>query len=69
MAASNSPRSPESVHAIDTTTRHLRVLVVDATQSMAQAITVILTENGHDASPAFSAAEPWRRVVTDGQTW
>jgi DNA-binding NtrC family response regulator len=37
--------------------RSLRVLVVEAAQSMAQALTVILIENGHDASPAFSAAE------------
>ena len=37
--------------------RSLRVLVVDATPSMAQALSVILKENGHDASPAFSAAE------------
>ena len=36
---------------------HLRVLVVDAAQSMAQALSVILTENGYDASPANSAAE------------
>ena len=37
--------------------RSLRVLVVDATPSMAQALCVILIENGHYASPAFSAAE------------
>ena len=37
--------------------RSLRVLVVDAAQSMAQALSVILIENGHDASPAMSAAE------------
>jgi len=37
--------------------RSLRVLVVDAAQSMAQALTVILIENGHDASAAMSAAE------------
>jgi len=37
--------------------RSLRVLVVDAAPSMAQALTVILIENGHDAYSAFSAAE------------
>jgi DNA-binding NtrC family response regulator len=37
--------------------RSLRVLVVDAAPSMAQALSVILKENGHDASPAFSASE------------
>ena len=35
----------------------LRILVVDAAQSMAQALSVILIENGYDASPANSAAE------------
>ena len=30
---------------------------VDAAQSMAQALTLILSENGHDANLAFSAAE------------
>ena len=39
------------------TSPHLRVLVVDAAQSMAQALSVILTENGYEASPANSAAE------------
>jgi DNA-binding NtrC family response regulator len=36
---------------------HLRVLVVDAAQSMAQALSVILIENGYEASPANSAPE------------
>ena len=39
------------------TTPHLRILVVDGAQSMAQALSVILIENGYDASPVNSAAE------------
>ena len=55
------------------TRSHLRILVVDAAQSMAQALSVILIENGYDASPASSAAEAllscrlnWPDVVVIG---
>lgn len=41
-----------------------RILVVDAVQFTAQALTVILIEHGYDASPACNAAEAfaWSRV-------
>jgi hypothetical protein len=52
---------------------HLRVLVVDSAQSMAQALSVILIENGYEASPAYGEAEAllacrmnWPEVVIIG---
>ncbi len=60
MLSFRSPHShpaSESTHLMNRTNLHLKVLVVDSVQSMAQALTVILIEHGYDASPAYGSAE------------
>src|SRR6266567_918623 len=45
------------MHAMKSTSRLPRILVVDDVQSMAQALSVILVEHGYHATPTSSAEE------------